>query len=161
MTHPLFAGTPVNDLPPELQWIVASYLPCHPVATLADDRISQFLTRTDRSWWNCPISRIDLYCTNLYFWNEYHDAEEGVGYRFDRSDRIDDLGFSTELMRRRLPRDRPIMEAEAPRRRLLTILRKKGIKVKRGLSMYQLRLTLTVNTQPVRRWTLQPSSPSE
>jgi hypothetical protein len=67
MTHPLFVGTPVDDLPSELQWIIASYLPRHPVASLAWDMIIQFLTRTDRSWLYGSISQDDLYCTNLYF----------------------------------------------------------------------------------------------
>jgi hypothetical protein len=141
MTHPLFAGTPVDDLPSELQWIIASYFPRHPVASLADDMITMYLTRTDRSWLYGPIFQTDLYCTNLYRWNE-----EGVGYRFDRSDRMSDLRFSTDSMWGRVPPDRPIKESEVPRRRLL-----KGVKVKRGLTMYQLRLTLTGNMQPVRR----------
>jgi hypothetical protein len=156
MTHPLFVGTPVDDLLPELQWIIASFLPRHPVAELAWDKIIQSLTRTDRSWWYSPISQVDLFCTNLYNWDE-----KEWEYRFDRSDRIDDLGFSTELMRMRLPRDRPEEETPTPRRRLLAILRRRGIKVARGTSMYQLRLIVTQGTQPARCWTLQPASPSE
>jgi hypothetical protein len=151
MTHPLFAGTPVDDLLPELQWIIASYLR-HPVARLADGMSILFLTRLDRCWWYCPISQVDLFCTNMYLWNE-----EGEEYRFDRSDRISDLGYFTTTMWGRVPPNRPIKEAEAPRRRLLEILRKWGIRVKRGLSTYQLRLTLSGGTQPVRRWTLQPA----
>jgi hypothetical protein len=159
MTHPLFLWTPVDDLPRELQRIVASYLPPrHPVANLAWGMIIQYLTRTDRSWWYGPISQDDLSCTNLYFWNEYHDAEEGVGYHSDRADRISDLGYFLSSMWGRAPPDRPIKESEAPTRRLLRILRSKGIKVKRGLSMYKLHLTLTGGTRPARRWTMHPSS---
>jgi hypothetical protein len=50
MTHPLFAGTPVDDLPPELQWIIASYIR-HPAAALAWEMSILFFTRTYRNWW--------------------------------------------------------------------------------------------------------------
>jgi hypothetical protein len=149
MTHPLFVGTPVDDLPRELQRLIASYLPLrHPVATLALVKITQFETRV--KWWYSKIYQIDLFCMR----EEVQNLRQN--YYLERNQALSDW-----LQVERGGGHRRTMGKVPSRHRLLLLLRTKGIKVKRGLSTYHLHLTLTQGTQPVRRWTLQPSSPSE
>jgi hypothetical protein len=149
--HPLFVGTLIDDMPRELQRLIASYLPRqHPVAVLALVKITQF--QTSVVWWYSKIYQIDLYCMR---------TREGVLdlCYYPRLERTQALFHWLQVERG--GGHRRTMGKVPSRHRLLMLLRTKGIKVKRGLSTYHLHLTLTQGTQPVRRWTLQPSSPSE